>query len=108
MPTFALANLNWLGRLTCIQKKLLGRNYLGHRLLMSLPRAVTTKVIFRPVGHQPGRTVWQDAYRAKGMKGSGTFRVNPFGRQHWVSGRKCIDAFAVSYTHLTLPTIYSV
>ena len=68
MPPCALANLNWLGRLTKVQLKLLRPEYLGHRLLLSLARAVTTKVIFRPDGHHAGRTVWQDAYRAKGMK----------------------------------------
>ena len=71
MPPCALANLNWLGRLTKVQLKLLRPEYLGHRLLLSLARAITTKVIFRPDGHHAGRTVWQDAYRAKGMKGSG-------------------------------------
>ena len=67
MPPCALANLNWLGRLTKVQLKLLRPEYLGHRLLLSLARAVTTKVIFRPDGHHAGRSVWQDAYRAKGM-----------------------------------------
>ena len=71
MPRFALANHNWLGRLTQVQRKLMRPEYLGHRLLLSLARAVTTKVIFRPEGHQAGKSIWLDAYRAKGLKGSG-------------------------------------
>ena len=46
MPRFALANHNWWGRLTKVQRKLMRPEYLGHRLLLSLARAVTTKVIF--------------------------------------------------------------
>ena len=71
MPHFALANHNWLGRLTKLQQKLLLQEYLGHRLLLSLARAITSKVIFRPEGTDSGRSFWQDAYRAKGLKGSG-------------------------------------
>ena len=71
MPRFALANHNWQGRLTKVQQKLMRPEYLGHRLLISLARAVTTKVIFRPEGHQTGKSIWLDAYRAKGLKGSG-------------------------------------
>ncbi len=71
MPSFALANHNWLGRLTKLQQKLLSQEYLGHRLLLSLARAITSKVIFRPEGTDSGRRFWQDAYRAKGLKGSG-------------------------------------
>ena len=71
MPKFALANHNWLGRLNQIQRKLMTQKYLGHRLMLSLARAVTTKVIFRPEGQQPGKSLWLDAFRAKGLKGSG-------------------------------------
>ena len=71
MPRVALAYHNWQGRLTKVQQKLMRPEYLGHRLLMSLARAVTTKVIFRPEGQQTGRSIWLDAYRAKGLKGSG-------------------------------------
>ena len=68
---FALANHNWLGRLTKVQLKLFSQTYLGHRLLLSLARAVTRKVVHRPEGSHSGRTFWQDAYRAKGLVGSG-------------------------------------
>ena len=36
MPRFALANHNWLGRLTKVQLKLLSQTYMGHRLLLTL------------------------------------------------------------------------
>ena len=71
MPAFALANHNWLGRLTKVQLKLLSQTYLGHRLLLSLARAVTSKVVYRPEGSNSGRSMWLDAYRAKGLKGTG-------------------------------------
>ena len=71
MPPCAIANHNWLGRLTKVQLKLLSQNYLGHRLLLSLARAVTSKVIYRPEGSTTGRSLWLDAYRAKGLKGTG-------------------------------------
>ena len=71
MPAFALANHNWLGRLTKVQLKLLSQTYLGHRLLLSLARAVTSKVVYRPEGSNSGRPMWLDACRAKGLKGTG-------------------------------------
>ena len=71
MPAFALANHNWLGRLTKVQLKLLSQKYLGHRLLLSLARAVTSKVVYRKAGSTSGRSMWLDAYRAKGLKGTG-------------------------------------
>ena len=71
MPKLALANHNWLGRLTKLQLKLFSPEYLGHRLLLSLARAVTSKVIVRPEGVKTGRHTWQDAYRAKGLRGTG-------------------------------------
>ena len=71
MPAFALANHNWLGRLTKVQLKLLSQEYLGHRLLLSLARAVTSKVVYRKEGSTSGRSMWLDAYRAKGLKGTG-------------------------------------
>ena len=71
MPWCALANHNWLGRLTAVQQKLLTQKYIGHRLLLSLARPVTSKVVFRPNASHSGKSVWQDAYRAKGMIGSG-------------------------------------
>ena len=70
MPQFVLANHNWLGRLN-VQLKLLLQKYLGHWLLLSLARAVARNVVFRPEGSHSGRTCLQDAYRAKGLVGSG-------------------------------------
>ena len=71
MPAFAIANHNWLGRLTEVQLKLLDQKYLGHRLLLSLARAVTSKVVYRPDGAGSGRSMWLDAYQHKGLKGTG-------------------------------------
>ena len=73
MPVCALANHNWLGRLCGVQQKLSKPEYLGHRLLMSLARVVTTKVVWRPdtQTHEVGSHIWHDAFRAKGLKGSG-------------------------------------
>ena len=71
MPPCAIANHNWLGRLTKVQLKLLSQNYLGHRLLLSLARAVTSKVIYRPEESTTGRSLWFDACRTKGLKGTG-------------------------------------
>ncbi len=42
MPVCALANLNWLGRLTDRQLRLLKSDRLGHRLLLALARVVAT------------------------------------------------------------------
>ena len=71
MPLCALANHNWGGRLTLVQRKLLSPEYLGHRLLLSLARPVTQKIVFRNAGAPRQGAYWQDAFRAKGMKGSG-------------------------------------
>ena len=56
MPKFRLANHKWLGRLAKVQLKVLSQTYLGHRLLLSLARAVARKVVFRPEGSRSGRT----------------------------------------------------
>ena len=43
---------------------------LGHRLLLSLARMVTTKLVFRPAGSIGLGAFWQEAFHAKGVKGS--------------------------------------
>ena len=70
MPKCALANLNWLGRLTDRQLRLLQPDRLGHRLLLQLARVVTTKLVFRPAGAASRGAFWQEAFHTKGMKGS--------------------------------------
>ena len=69
-PLAALANLNWLGRVTKRQMELMQPKRLGHRLLLSLARIVTTKLVFRPAGSIGQGAFWQEAFHAKGMKGS--------------------------------------
>ena len=71
MPKGAIANYNWQGRLNKYQLRLLAPDALGHRLLLALARAVTTKIIARPQKENKGHYVWQDQFLAKGMTGTG-------------------------------------
>ena len=69
-PLAALANLNWLGRVTKRQMELMQPKRLGHRLLSSSARIVTTKLVIRPADSIGQGAFWQEAFHAKGMKGS--------------------------------------
>ena len=76
MPKAALANCNWLGRLNAHQRKLMQPEMLGHRLLLALARAVTEKIIARPLkDKQHGKYFWQDQFYAKGMSGTGFAKI---------------------------------
>ena len=50
--------------------KLILHEKLGNRLLASIDRAATSKVVHRPEGSKHRRTVWQDVHRAKGLNGT--------------------------------------
>ena len=77
MPKAAIANFNWLGRINKYQQQLLEPKALGHRLLLALARAVTTKIIARPQKENNKQNyVWQDQFLAKGMTGTG-WQGNP-------------------------------